>query len=368
MLNEALKIYRGKNVLITGNTGFKGSWLTQWLLNIGANVYGIALEPPTNPSLFDILELKKHCKWYNTDIRDFKEVEKIITEIKPEFIFHLAAQTLIRLSYDVPYETLETNIMGTVNLLEAVRRINFSTNIIVVTSDKCYENKEWLYGYRENDPLGGHDPYSASKGAVEIVVSSYRKSFFNPLDFKKHGVKLSSVRAGNVIGGGDWAMDRIIPDCIRYLSEGNPILVRNPLATRPWQHVLEPLGGYLILGLKMTKSDLTEIHKFYDAFNFGPVLSSNRTVKELVGEVLINWGKGDMIFKQELAVHEATLLNIGIDKAYHLLNWHPVWEFNETVKNTVIWYKENLENPVKIKELTNSQIDKYSNDFQFKVV
>ncbi len=365
MLNNILNIYKDRKVLISGNTGFKGSWLCQWLINLGAEVYGIALDPPTNPSMFKKLELEKHCKWYNTDIRNFNNVRKVIEEVRPEFIFHLAAQSLIRLSYDSPLETLDTNIMGTVNILEAVRQTHLSTNMVVVTSDKCYENQEWLFGYRENDHLGGYDPYSASKGAVEIIVSSYRRSFFNPMNFEIHGVNVCSARAGNVIGGGDWSQDRIVPDCIRFLEENTPIIIRNPLATRPWQHVLEPLGAYLILGTKLFSSDTKEREKYCSAFNFGPVISSNRTVEVLVQEIIKNWGKGELKFNIGDAVHEATLLNISSDKAYHLLQWHPVWRFEETIKNTVLWYKENMENPKGILDLTNNQIKKYSEEFKF---
>ncbi len=363
MLEKKLNIYHGKKVLVTGNTGFKGSWICQWLLNIGANVHGLAIEPPTNPSLFKQLALDKYTKWHNTDIRNYNNVKKIIAEIKPEIIFHLAAQPLVRLSYNIPLETLETNIMGTVNLLEAVRETGLSTSIIVITSDKCYENQEWLFGYRENDPMGGYDPYSASKGAAELVVSSYRRSFFNPGKFERHGVKLSSARAGNVIGGGDWSIDRIVPDCIRYLKERNPIKVRNPLATRPWQHVLEPLGGYLLLGAKLLMCEVAEVDKYCSAFNFGPLISSNRTVEVLVKEIIENWGEGEWFYNEQDAVHEASLLNLTIDKAYHLLNWQPVWDFEETIKNTVGWYKQTLMHPDDIIELTNYQIKKYSSEF-----
>ncbi|MBW8331896.1 MAG: CDP-glucose 4,6-dehydratase [Prolixibacteraceae bacterium] len=365
MLNHTLSVYKDKKVLITGNTGFKGSWMCQWLINLGAEVYGIALDPPTDPSMFKQLKLEKSCKWYNTDIRNFNNVRKVIEEVKPEIIFHLAAQSLIRVSYDIPLETFDTNVMGTVNLFEAIRQTNISTNIIVVTSDKCYENQEWLYGYRENDPLGGYDPYSASKGAVEIIVSSFRRSFFNPNDYEKHGVNVSSARAGNVIGGGDWSLDRIVPDCIRFIQENTPIKVRNPLATRPWQHVLEPLGGYLILGAKLITCDVSELDKYCSAFNFGPAISSNKTVEVLVKEIIKNWGKGELTYLKENAVHEAILLSISIDKAYSLLKWQPVWEFKETIKNTVLWYKEMANNPDKIVELTNNQINQYSAEFRF---
>ena len=254
--------------------------------------------------------------------------------------------------------------MGTVKLLEAVRELDIATNIVVITSDKCYENQEWMFGYRENDAMGGYDPYSASKGAVEIIVSSYRRSFFNPITYNKHGVKISSVRAGNVIGGGDWAMDRIVPDCIRFLAKNKTIKVRNPLATRPWQHVLEPIGGYLLLGAKLLTCNANEQQDLCSSFNFGPLISSNKTVEALVKEIIKNWGKGDWTYNKQDAMHEASLLNLSIDKAYHLLHWHPVWEFEETIKSTVIWYKEMLFNPDKISELTIEQINKYSSDYE----
>lgn len=364
MLEKILEIYKNKKVLITGNTGFKGSWMCQWLLNTGAEVYGLATEPLTEPSLFKQLNLENYSKWYNVDIRNYNSVRKVIAEVKPEVIFHLAAQSLVRLSYNIPLETLGTNIMGTVNLLEAVRETGISTNIVVITSDKSYENQEWLFGYRENDAMGGYDPYSASKGAAEIVVSSYRRSFFNPLNFEKHGVKVSSARAGNVIGGGDWSMDRIVPDSIRFLKENEHVKVRNPLATRPWQHVLEPLGGYLLLGSKLLTCNVDELGIFCNAFNFGPLISSNKTVEILVKEIIKNWGKGDWTYNKQDAVHEASLLNLSIDKAYHLLQWHPVWQFEETIKNTVLWYKETWDNPEKITDLTTNQISKYSSEFK----
>lgn len=365
MLNKILSIYKDRKVLITGITGFKGSWMCQWLINLGADVYGLAIEPPTNPSLFERLNLEERCKWYNVDIRNYSEVKKLIAEVKPEFIFHMAAQSLIRVSYDSPLETLDTNIMGTVNLFEAVRQSQIKTNIIVITSDKCYENQEWLFGYRENDPLGGFDPYSASKGAVEIIVSSYRRSFFDPINLEKHGVNVCSVRAGNVIGGGDWATDRIVPDCIRFLEKQTPIRIRNPHATRPWQHVLEPVGAYLILGAKLHTMENNEREEFCSAFNFGPLVSSNKSVELLVREVIKYWGNGELIYDTREAVHEANLLNISIDKAYHLLHWLPAWGFEETVKNTVFWYQHNLDNPKGIEDFTNKQINKYSDDFHF---
>ncbi len=254
--------------------------------------------------------------------------------------------------------------MGTANLLEAVRQLNLSTVIVIITSDKSYENQEWLFGYRENDPMGGYDPYSASKGAAEIVASSWRRSFFNPLTYKNHGVKVATVRAGNVIGGGDWAKDRIVPDCIRFLQRNETIRVRNPLATRPWQHVLEPLGGYLLLGAKLLSCNDNDLAKYCSAFNFGPLISSNKNVLVLVKEIINFWGSGQWASNKEEAVHEASLLNLTIDKAYHLLNWSPLWNFKTTIEKTVYWYKESFESPDQAKEITLEQISTYLKEFK----
>ena len=352
--------YNNKKVLVTGNTGFKGGWLSQWLLLLNAEVFGYALEPPTTPSLFEQLQLNKHSNNNINDVRDLASLKKYINEVKPDIIFHLAAQSLVRESYKNPIDTIETNINGTANVLEAVRQLGLSTNIIVITSDKCYENQEWLHGYRENDPMGGYDPYSMSKGAAELVVAAWRRSFFNTKDFEKHGVKLASARAGNVIGGGDWADDRIVPDCIRSLQKEKEIYVRNPLATRPWQHVLESLGGYLVLGNKLMNIGKDELDTYCSGFNFGPLSSSNKSVEVLVKEILFNWGSGAWTYKKENALHEAFLLNLSIDKAYHLLNWQPVWSFKTTVKNTVDWYKITFENPENISQITEKQIAEYS--------
>ncbi|WP_117882551.1 CDP-glucose 4,6-dehydratase [Aureibaculum luteum] len=357
--------YRGKKVLVTGNTGFKGSWLSQWLLLLNAEVFGYALEPPTTPSLFNQLQLNKHSNHNRNDVRDLESLKKCIKEIKPDIIFHLAAQSLVRESYDNPIETLETNINGTANVLEAVRQLGLSTNIVVITSDKCYENKEWIHGYRENDPMGGYDPYSMSKGAAELVVSSWRRSFFNINDYNNHGVKVASARAGNVIGGGDWADDRIVPDCMRSLQKNEEIFVRNPLATRPWQHVLESLGGYLVLGNRLLNLDDKDLDTYCSGFNFGPLSASNKTVEVLVKEILENWGRGSWTYKKEDARHEAFLLNLSIDKAYHLLNWQPVWNFKTTVKNTAEWYKNTFENQDQIVNITEKQITEYSKSLKF---
>lgn len=357
MQSDVLNRYKNKKVLVTGNTGFKGSWITMWLLKLGADITGYALEPPTNPSLYDELKLSKQINQYIKDIRSYQEIKKCISETKPDIIFHLAAQPLVRDAYNIPLETFDVNVMGTANLLEAVRELRLSTKVVCITSDKCYENQEWLFGYREVDPLGGYDPYSASKGAAEIVISSYRRSFFNPRNINTHGVKVASVRAGNVIGGGDWAKDRIVPDCIRALQKGENIFVRSPFATRPWQHVIEPLGGYLLLGSKLLE-DTPDDFLYCDAFNFGPLISSNKSVETLVVEIIKNWGEGTWSHESKKSVHEASLLNLSIDKAYHLLKWQPVWNFETTIKHTIEWYKQNYLKSNMI-DFTEKQIDAY---------
>ncbi len=362
-LND-LTVYKGKKVLVTGHTGFKGSWLSQWLLTLGAEVYGYSLEPPTTPAIYEQLQLSKNSRNNCNDIRNVEALKKYIQEIHPDIIFHLAAQSLVRQSYKNPLETIETNITGTANVLDAVRQLKIATNIVVITSDKCYENKEWLYGYRENDPMGGYDPYSVSKGAAELIVSSWRRSFFNTENYSEHGVKLASARAGNVIGGGDWADDRIVPDCVRALYANKDIAVRNPLATRPWQHVLEPLGGYLLLGSKLIAATDDTLEKYCTGFNFGPASTSNKTVALLVTEIIKNWGSGSWNYEKDNAFHEAFLLNLSTDKAYHTLGWQPVWNFELTVMNTINWYKTTLYNPEKVVQITERQITEYTEAIQ----
>ncbi|MEN8230620.1 MAG: CDP-glucose 4,6-dehydratase [Bacteroidota bacterium] len=365
MAEDLFQIYGNKKVLVTGHTGFKGGWLSQWLVSLGAEVYGIALPPEGEVTLFDQLQLEKQLNHQICDIRGFESLQNHLDEIKPDIIFHLAAQPLVRESYNIPLETIETNVMGTIHLLEAVRTLKLATTIIVITSDKSYENQEWMFGYRENDPMGGYDPYSASKGACELLTASWRRSFFNPSDYASHGVKLATVRAGNVIGGGDWATDRIVPDCMRALLNGNPIDVRNPLATRPWQHVLEPLGGYLMLGEKLLKTnDRSGLETFCEAFNFGPLMGSNKTVESLVTELLHVWGSGTWTYEKQHAVHEASLLNLTIDKAYQLLGWYPAWDFRETIKRTVEWYRMYQDDPKEIPNLTLKQIGEYTEAFK----
>ena len=330
-------IFKGKTVLVTGHTGFKGSWLCIWLKELGANVVGYALEPYTERDNFVVSGLKDKITHITGDVRDFQKLSKVFEEYQPEFVFHLAAQAIVRESYESPKGTYDINVGGIVNVLECCRITDSVRVIINVTSDKCYENKEWVWGYRENDPMGGYDPYSSSKGCSELITAAYRKSFFNPIEFEKHGKSLSSVRAGNVIGGGDWQKDRIIPDCIRALESNKPIEIRNPNATRPWQHVLEPLSGYLLLASKMRK----EPQKFCGAWNFGPNQDSIITVGEIADMIVAKWGRGSWIDKSDKSEpHEANLLSLDISKAKTYLKWATVWDTAKTIEKTVEWYKE----------------------------
>jgi len=350
--------WQSKKVVVTGHTGFKGAWLSLWLTQLGANVRGVSLPPNTNPSLFEQLDLASHIDHQIDDIRDREAIGKQIVDWQPEIVFHLAAQPLVRRSYLEPVETWDTNVMGTINVLEALKQLANPCVGIFITTDKCYENREWLYGYRENDPLGGHDPYSSSKAGAEIAIASWRKSFFN-----KGDISIASVRAGNVIGGGDWAEDRIVPDAMRSLSLGEAIPVRNPLATRPWQHALEPLGGYLLLAQRIYQSSDQEKAKLCSAFNFGPRLDSNRPVRDLIETILQQWQGSWSDHSDPHAVHEANLLNLVTDKAFHLLGWQPKWDFERTIKETVSWYKQanqiSLDNHSEFQKLTLAQIDSY---------
>lgn len=357
--------FKNRRVLVTGHTGFKGAWLCEWLLSMGADVAGLALPPLTEPSLFDQLGLGGRMDSRIGDICDLELVRETMLDVRPDYVFHLAAQPLVRLSYEVPVETFATNVMGTVHVLEALRGLGQSCVAVMITTDKCYENKEWLNAYREEDPMGGHDPYSASKGACEIAISAYRRSFFsNP----GKGILVASARAGNVIGGGDWAADRIVPDCIRALRAGSAVPVRNKIATRPWQHVLEPLSGYLALARRLggfvglnegVDEPGRRAEDYASAFNFGPPLASNRTVSDLVGEVLSHWSGTWEDCSDPQAPHEASKLNLATDKAFHLLGWQPRWDFATTICETVGWYKAVDEgaNPL---DLTQRQIAAYA--------
>lgn len=325
-------IYKGKRVLVTGNTGFKGAWLSVYLLRLGAEVIGYAQEPPTTPSLYEQADLAQHITHYAADIRDTARLLDVMQTHRPHFVFHLAAQPLVLASYRQPVETFDVNVMGSISVMEAVRQSGIETTLIMVATDKVYENYEWEYGYREHDPLGGYDPYSASKAAMEIAVSAYARSFFSDVNVP---VRMASVRSGNVIGGGDWAQNRIVPDCIRALQSDSAIAVRSPHATRPWQHVLEPISGYLWLAAQLSQSK-----DFAGAWNFGPTLSANCTVQTLVEQVLAVWGSGTWQDQSDpTAPHEANLLKLSIDKASALLGWQPVWGFAETITRTIGWYK-----------------------------
>lgn len=330
--------YKGKRVLVTGHTGFKGSWLSIWLHELGAEVIGIGLDPFTEKDNYVLSGIGQKIKAdIRADIRDGEKMKEIFNEYKPEIVFHLAAQPLVRLSYDIPVETYETNVMGTINIMEAIRATDSVKVGVMITTDKCYENKEQIWGYRENEPMGGYDPYSSSKGAAEIAISSWRRSFFNPTDYgTKHHVSIASVRAGNVIGGGDWALDRIIPDCIKSLEAGKDINIRSPKAIRPWQHVLEPLSGYMLLAQKMW----IEPTKFCEGWNFGPLPESISTVWDVASKVIENYGSGKLNdISDPKALHEAKLLMLDISKAKFLLDWEPRMNITKCVELTVDWYK-----------------------------
>ncbi len=332
-------IYQNRRVFLTGHTGFKGSWLALWLHEMGAEVMGYSLEPPTTPSHWDLLKLP--VKSVIADIRDFETLNKSLRQFKPEIVFHLAAQPLVRLSYDEPRLTYETNVMGTLNLLEACRGTPSVQAIINVTSDKCYENQEWVWGYRENDPMGGYDPYSSSKGCSELLTSSYRNSFFNPNDYgDKHHVLLASARAGNVIGGGDWAKDRLVPDIMQMAGKKESVLIRNPRATRPWQHVLEPLSGYLMLGQKLLEGG----KEFAEGWNFGPSDEDSTTVLEAVSFMKESWPQIDCkLADSGDHPHEASLLKLDCSKAHIRLDWSDCWDLRDAFEKTVHWYRSYYE-------------------------
>ena len=350
-------IFAGKKIWLSGHTGFKGAWLAEWLLALGAEVYGFALPPPTNPSLFAQLSLEKRLHHEIGDLRDAGTVRGSILGVRPDFVFHLAAQSLVRFSYQEPITTYATNVMGTVHVLDALRALDQPCPAVMVTTDKCYENREWVHGYREEDPMGGFDPYSSSKGMAELAIAAYRRSFFTG-----HPVKIASVRAGNVIGGGDWAPDRIMPDCLRALQRGEPIPVRNPHATRPWQHVLEPLGGYLLLASRLAQAD--DATGLAGAYNFGPGHEGNRSVRELVAEILKHFPGSWLDQSDPDALHEATLLQLATDKAHALLGWSPVWHFPRAIRETVRWYRTAADaaTPQEFQTLTRGQIEAYSTE------
>ncbi|MDC3267203.1 CDP-glucose 4,6-dehydratase [Gammaproteobacteria bacterium] len=344
-------IYRSSSILLTGHTGFKGSWLALWLKTLGAEVTGLALEPNSKPSHWDLLALDMIDK--RIDIRDAEKIKEAINIAKPKIVFHLAAQPLVRRSYSDPLDTWSTNVMGTVNLLEACRQQPSVKAIIVITSDKCYENKERVRGYKEGDRLGGHDPYSASKASAELAVSSYRKAFFNMPD----SPLIASVRAGNVIGGGDWSEDRLIPDMVRAINDNRTLEIRSPNATRPWQHILESLSGYLSLGQKMLEGK----KDFAQAWNFGPNEDGNRTVGDVLLCMKNEWPVLDWKITQSPQPHEANLLYLDSSKAHQYLEWKPVWSIDESIKETAAWYRALSEQG---KVVSSIQLEKYTKKAQ----
>lgn len=344
--------YQGKKVFITGHTGFKGSWLSSWLLSMGAEVTGYALPPLYEESHFELLGLATKMKHIEGNVCDLKHLTSAMAESKPDIVFHLAAQALVREAYADPRTTFETNMMGSVNLCEAVRANASIKTLVFITSDKCYRNVDWEWGYRETDILGGRDPYSASKGCAEIIFAAYWTSFLS----KIKGLNAATTRAGNVIGGGDWAKDRLIPDCIRALRKGETIEIHNPDATRPWQHVLEPLGGYLHLGTKLGGPQGAD---FCKSWNFGPNNSANKNVGEVVNEVIRHWGSGKVEVKKDPnAPHEDHWLQLNCDRASHYLHWKPTWNYPDSIAETIRWYRE-YNAKADVPALTASQIKKY---------
>jgi len=351
-----LDCYRGSGVFLTGHTGFKGGWLALWLARLGARVTGYSLPPATDPCLFDLARISRALQdRHFADIRDASKLTAAMQAAQPRFVFHLAAQPLVRHSYQTPQDTWATNVMGSVNVLEAVRACPSVRAIVVVTTDKCYENHEWVWGYRETDPLGGHDPYSASKAGAELVVSSYRKSFLAASD-----QRIASARAGNVIGGGDWSDDRLIPDAVRAIATGRTLRIRNPGATRPWQHVLESLHGYLLLGARLVSDDGA---RFADAFNFGPSAADNRTVSDVLQGLKANMS--DLNWELDAASsasrhHEAGFLYLDSSKATRLLGWKPRWDLDRALAETARWYRAVQDNPSSARALCESQIETFS--------
>jgi CDP-glucose 4,6-dehydratase len=349
-------VYSNKKVLITGNTGFKGSWLTLWMLKLGAKVYGLSNGVPTNPSMFESLKLREKITFFEEDIRDLEAVKMIISTVKPDFVFHLAAQAIVSLSYSNPVDTITTNVVGTTNILEALRLSNQKCNAIIITSDKCYDNVEWIWGYKETDHLGGKDIYSGSKGAAELIIKSYYHSFFKKED---SNVRIASARAGNVIGGGDWAIDRIVPDCVRAWTKKKAVEIRNPNATRPWQHVLEPLSGYLTLGMFLDNDAKLN----GDSYNFGPKSEHIHTVREILEDMSKYWDFKDSgeayQVTGEIKFHEAGLLKLNCDKALYHLKWQSALDYSKLIEFTSLWYFKFYFSDEDMYNYTQTQIMEY---------
>ena len=354
--------WQGRRVWLTGHTGFKGSWLALWLLNLGARVSAVGLDPDTDPHLFAQLRLAERLDHHLADIRDAAALPALVEAAQPEIVLHLAAQPLVRRSYRDPVGTWATNVMGSLHVLEALRGLQHPCAVVMVTTDKVYANREWDFGYRENDRLGGHDPYSASKAGAELAIASWRASFCGEAAHQTPHLAIATARAGNVIGGGDWADDRIVPDAMRALAAGQPIQVRNPAATRPWQHVLEPLGGYLLLAERLHQSQLAgaAANPFADAFNFGPQLEANRPVRDLVEAALGHWEGGWQDLSDPAAPHEAGRLHLQIDRAHHQLGWQPRWPFATTIERTVGWYHAVHHRTASAEEACQADLDLYN--------
>ncbi len=349
------EFWRGKRVLLTGHTGFKGSWLSLWLQSMGAQVVGFALAPPTKPSLFEVAGIEQGMTSIISDIRDLAHLRQVFAEHQPEIVIHMAAQPLVRYSYIEPVETYSTNVMGVVNLLEAVRSTPSVKAVVNVTTDKCYENREWAWGYRENEAMGGYDPYSSSKGCAELVTAAYRNSYFHPAKYHEHGVAIASAKAGNVIGGGDWAEDRLIPDIMRAITEGRAVNIRNPQAIRPWQHVLEPLSGYLLLAQKLYEDGAT----YAEGWNFGPNDEDAKPVQWIVERLTQSWGEGaSWLLDGGEHPHEAHYLKLDCSKAKGQLNWHPRWHLDEALVKIVDWHQA-WRDEKDLREMTLRQISAY---------
>ncbi|QWD80038.1 CDP-glucose 4,6-dehydratase [Polynucleobacter sp. MWH-Spelu-300-X4] len=347
------QFWKDKRVFLTGHTGFKGSWLSLWLSSMGANVTGYALAPNTTPNLFDVLEIDSLIETSHiADIRDLVSLQKAMSEAKPDVVIHMAAQPLVRYSYVNPVETYATNVMGTVHVLESTRSIDSVRATVIVTTDKCYENKEWVWGYRENEPMGGYDPYSNSKGCAELVTSAYRQSYFSSSNSIN---KVASARAGNVIGGGDWSEDRLVPDAIKAFESNKPLMIRNPSATRPWQHVLEPLSGYLILAQAVYEQGST----FASGWNFGPRDEDNRSVQEVIDLLIFYWGSSARWQKEGLEQpHEANLLKLDCSKARAQLGWIPAWDIDLAIQKIVEWQRAYQLNE-NMQKVSLAQINQY---------
>lgn len=354
MINR--EFWKNKKVFLTGHTGFKGGWLSLWLQDMGATVCGYSLTPPTSPSLFEVAGVADDMQSQIGDIRDYQLLYKSIEQFKPEIVIHMAAQPLVRLSYNEPVDTYSTNVMGTVNLLDCIRKIGNVKAIVNVTSDKCYKNNEWVWGYREDEPMGGHDPYSNSKGCAELVTESFRSSYFSQESYSEHGCALASVRAGNVIGGGDWALDRLIPDMLSAFEKGDAVEIRNPYAIRPWQHVLEPLSGYLLLAQFLCEKGA----EYSQAWNFGPQEQDAKPVQWIVERLTALWG-GDASWALDQAnhPHEANYLKLDCSKAKALLNWDSRWSLDTTLNKIVLWHKAWL-NQENMKHYTINEINSYT--------